>query len=90
MEAVRPQAKDLIANEIAQSHHGAVIIGDGGALERPDVGGKDLFEVLETPDVGILHDLPVVVIDETIEQNVQIRQGGAGQHGHDKEEGTAV
>jgi hypothetical protein len=54
------------------------------------VGGEDLFEVLETLDVGILHHLGVVVIDETVEQNAQIRQGGAGEQGRDKEDGAVV
>jgi len=59
-------------------------------LERPDVGSEDLFQVLETPDVGIPHELEVVIMDETVEENIQIRQGGAGQQGRDKEEGAAV
>ena len=90
MEAVRPQAKDFIAEEIAQSHHRAVVIGDHGAGERPDVGGKDLFEVPETPHVGVLDELVVVVMDEAVDQNVQIRQGGAGQQGRDKRDGAAL
>ena len=41
--------------------------------------------MLETPDVGILQQLGVVVVDKSVEQNVQIRQGSAGQQGRDQE-----
>jgi hypothetical protein len=34
--------------------------------------------------------LEVIVMDETVEQNIQIREGGAGQQSRHKEDGAAV
>jgi hypothetical protein len=39
---------------------------------------------MEASDVRILHQLLVVVIDKPVEQNVEIRQRGAGHEGRDK------
>jgi hypothetical protein len=46
--------------------------------------------VLEIADVGILHDLKIIVIDETVEQNAYVRQGSAGDQARDKKGGDAV
>jgi hypothetical protein len=84
MEAVSPQTEELIADKVSKHHHRPIVIGDGShPPEGPNVGGKDFLQVPEAADVGIQHHLAVVVIDKTVEQNVEIRQSGAGDEGGD-------
>ena len=45
---------------------------------------------MEAPHVRIFHQLRVVIINKTVEQNVEIRQGGAGHESHDEECAGAI
>lgn len=91
MEAVGPQAKQLVADQISQRHQRTIVIGHGArARERPNVGGKNLLQVVEASDIRVRHDLGVVIIDKAVKQNVEIRQGGASYEGHDQECAGAV
>lgn len=91
MEAVSPHPEQPMADKVSQRHHRPIVIIDcTRANERRDIGGENLFQIMEAPDVRILQHLVMVIIDKTIQKSVEIRKGGTGHNGRDKEYAGAV
>src|SRR5206468_40370 len=87
VEPVRQRAEELVAEQKAHGHQRPVIIRDSiGALEGPDVGGKDFLQVPEVLEVGVEFDLVVVIEDESVDERIDVRQGTAQNQQDDERE----
>ena len=80
VEPQRARPEKLVAEQISQRHHRAVIVGGAAEIahERPHRGGEDFPQVMEVPKVGIHQDLVKIVVDKAVAQGVQIREKRKG------------
>jgi hypothetical protein len=70
----KPEAK-----QVPEGHQRAVVVsGIVSTQERPDRGGKDLFQVMKILKVRVIHNLRGVVVNEEVMESVEVRQDGKG------------
>src|SRR5258708_39944678 len=62
----RIEAAELVATQISKGHERPVVVRRA-FLESPDRRGKDLAEMMQIADVGILQHLPRVVVYDGVE-----------------------
>ena len=77
METKRQLPKGLPENEKTERHKGAIVVGRSRlAHERPHGGPKDLWQVVPALYIGVLQDLLIIVIYESIEQCISVADQG--------------
>jgi hypothetical protein len=69
MKSVGQGSKELVTEEVPKRHQRAVVISHAlRANVRPHIGGKDFPQVGKAAQVGVRHDLTVIVLYKAIPQ----------------------
>jgi len=54
-------------------------MGVVSAKERPNRGGENLLQVIKILNVGVIHHLSGVVVNEKVTESIKVRESGQGR-----------